>query len=420
MHPRLKKQLATAGLSAEEFADSRWHKFIAEIDEHYSREEERPAGPRTDDLGMLEAVLDSIPGYVSWVSYDLHYLGVNQGLASAFGLDRQDFAGKPIGFRNPESPFVKFIAQFFASNAQSEQCVSQIPFAREARWYFLIARKYNNGRAAVIIGLDITQVKQNEETIVRQESQLAASAKLAELGQLAAIIAHEVNNPLGVILGNSQILRRTLTRDPIDRQKADEVAERIELTAVRIAKIIRGCRTFSREGSSDPFQTATLGTIIDESIEMVKPQFAAQGTKLIHAETSTKAVMRCRPTQISQVIVNLLNNALDAVDGRRDRWVRLDVEENETHIALKVTDSGNGIPTDVAAKIFNPFFTTKPVNKGTGLGLSICAGIIRDHGGEIKLDLGAPNTTFEIRLPKHLAQSLGPSHQGPASGGGQS
>lgn len=403
MHPRLLKQLFRAGINVEE-CDPRWKSFLEDVDRSYSGEESAdPAiGNSGADVEMLQAMLNSIPGYVSWVSYDLHYLGVNAGLAQAFGMDPAEFVGRPIGFNNPDTPFVKFIASFFASNSQFEQCVTPLPFSKEdgVRWYYLIGRKYNNGRAAVVLGFDVTQIRRNEDTIARQETQLAASAKLAELGQLAAIIAHEVNNPLGVILGNSQILRRTLDREPIDLAKAHDVAQRIEMTAVRIAKIIRGCKSFSREGSGDPMQSAKLGLILDESLEMVKPHYASKGVKLIHPPLEDGPRIRCRPTQISQIIVNLLNNAIDAVEGRRERWVRIDMGQTEDWADLRVTDSGPGIPPDIAQKIFHPFFTTKGASKGTGLGLSICAGIVRDHGGEIKVDHDDKNTCFRVRLPR--------------------
>lgn len=111
-------------------------------------------------------------------------------------------------------------------------------------------------------------------------------------------------------------------------------------------------------------------------------------------------LLKCRPVQISQVILNLLNNAYDAIQPLDERWIHIAAFKKDQYIELQITDSGLGIPRDVAEKIMQPFYSTKDVGKGTGLGLSISSGIVRDHGGELVLDVGAKNTRFIVRFPR--------------------
>ena len=107
----------------------------------------------------------------------------------------------------------------------------------------------------------------------------------------------------------------------------------------------------------------------------------------------------CRPTQISQVLVSLINNSLDATRDLPEKWIEIQMEDQNGKIRITVTDSGNGIPEGIANKIMNPFFTTKEIGKGTGLGLSISKGIIENHGGTITLNTASPHTQFIIELP---------------------
>ena len=107
----------------------------------------------------------------------------------------------------------------------------------------------------------------------------------------------------------------------------------------------------------------------------------------------------CRPTQIAQVLVNLINNSRDAVSNLNEKWIKVEVDKTDDNIIIAITDSGPGIPASVRAKMFNPFFTTKEVGVGTGLGLSISAGIIKSHNGQLRLASKSKNTRFEVVLP---------------------
>lgn len=137
-----------------------------------------------------------------------------------------------------------------------------------------------------------------------------------------------------------------------------------------------------------------------------RERFKHHGIELSLESTTSEFAVECRPTQISQAILNLLNNAFDAVENLAEKWVRVSVKDMGVALTVAVTDSGKGIPKNIRNKILQPFFTTKEVGKGTGLGLSISRGIVAGHGGQLFIDASAPNTSFVIRLPKRQNPQL--------------
>jgi signal transduction histidine kinase len=246
----------------------------------------------------------------------------------------------------------------------------------------------------------LNQAQFDRET---QRAQLASSAKLSSLGEMAGGIAHEINNPLAVIDGKIHLLKMQLETDSIDKEKLEKSLSSIEAMVQRIAKIIRGLRSFSRDGSNDPFDQTPVKTIIDETVPLCQSKFTQGNVELKINSIDELIKVNCRATEISQVVLNLLNNAFDAIienESISNKWVQLDVVDEKNTIAIMVTDSGLGIPMDVQQKMLQPFFTTKGVGKGTGLGLSISMGIAKNHQGSLDIDNSCKNTRFVLRLPK--------------------
>ncbi len=233
-----------------------------------------------------------------------------------------------------------------------------------------------------------------------QRAQLVSSSKLSSLGEMAGGIAHEINNPLAVIDGKVYQLKTLLAKDPINPEAINKSLITIENMVQRISKIIGGLRSFSRDGSSDPYEKAQLKAIIDETIPLCQSRFTQAGVMLKLGTVDESLRINCRSTEISQIILNLLGNAFDAVESYKEKWVQLDVVEYNQFFDIRVTDSGTGIPKDIQQKMLQPFFTTKPVGKGTGLGLSISMGIAKAHQGSLFIDQECKNTCFVLRLPK--------------------
>jgi signal transduction histidine kinase len=239
---------------------------------------------------------------------------------------------------------------------------------------------------------------------------LAYASKMATLGEIAAGVAHEINNPISTISLISQILKRAAASDGVSREVIENQVPKIELCVDRVAKIVAELRDFSRESSKDPFQAVPLRKIIDETIDLCQARFVAQGVLLEVPRDLPDWTVYCRASQISQVILNLLNNAYDAVVGLEERWVRLECVDRQTFYEIAVSDSGAGVAEEIRDKIMRPFFTTKAPGRGTGLGLSISSNIATDHGGCLELDTAATHTRFVLALPK-MAPSRGVTSQ---------
>lgn len=236
-----------------------------------------------------------------------------------------------------------------------------------------------------------------------QQLKMINISKMSSLGEMAAGVAHEINNPLMITRGYLDKIQKTVHGD---MEKYAEISVPVEKAingVLRVAKIVSGLRIFARNGHNDPMASVDLEKILSETLEMCFERFK-HGEIALETSTQLKTKILCRESQISQVFLNLLNNAFDAVAeiDVKDKWVKLQVEEDKIangKIVIRVIDCGNGIPEEVAKKVLEPFFTTKETGKGTGLGLSISVGIIEDHNGRLYLDHKHPNTCFVIELP---------------------
>lgn len=146
--------------------------------------------------------------------------------------------------------------------------------------------------------------------------------------------------------------------------------------------------------------------IVDGTLSFCAQRFNYHGVKLAIDEIPAGLQVECRETEISQVLLNLLSNAYDVVEKLEEKWVRLSVKDLGDRVSILVTDSGKGIPPEIRAKIFQPFFTTKEIGKGTGLGLGISTRIIENHGGTLSVNAECENTQFVISIPKRQQQAL--------------
>lgn len=247
---------------------------------------------------------------------------------------------------------------------------------------------------------DLTEIKNRELLIENQKMQMAQSAKMALLGEMASGIAHELNNPLTIIDGFANVLERHAAEPMGKGPEIKKIADTIQQMTERISKIIMGLRSFARDGSKDDFEQAILAQIIKDTTDFLKVKKMKMTVEVIVEDFSPDLMIECRAVQISEVLLNLVSNSFDAVAELSERWVKLSVEEKSESIILKVTDSGKGIPAPILAKIFEPFYTTKPVGKGTGLGMSISKKIIEDHGGTLIYNNTSDHTQFIIELPR--------------------
>jgi signal transduction histidine kinase len=347
------------------------------------------------------ALVDAIPGLVSWVGDDMRYLGVNRHVADSFEKAPAEFVGQPVGFLHPEgkSPIRPVLEELFRSHHAQIQRELVVNVNGQPTAVLGTARKYNGGREAVMVSIDISEAKNQALVIAQQQAALVHASKMTTLGEMSGGIAHEINNPLTVLQGYTRLIMRMAKDGKVDLAELERAGDKILRTVERIARIVRGLRTFSREASRDPFETLTVGRIVADALDLCQEKLRVNGVEL-RVTGSQDIAIECRSVQIAQVLLNLIHNAFDATAILDDRWVAIEVQDLGEDVAVTVTDSGGGIPPDIAAKILQPFFTTKGVGQGTGLGLSISKGIIESHGGTLGYQLVDGHTQFAFRLPK--------------------
>lgn len=236
---------------------------------------------------------------------------------------------------------------------------------------------------------DVTEEIKRQEIFHRTE-------KLVALGQISAGVAHELNTPLGSILGYARLLLREENLDPHSRERIEIIAEQ----AKRGSSIIDGLLNFSRH--SNPLlmnlQLTDMNDLISRVLKIMRAETEKRGIT-VSLELGPLPLIKADKRQMEQVIFNIVINSIQALR-KKNGHIRVKTSDAGNHLKVEISDNGPGIPENIRSKIFDPFFTTKPVGKGTGLGLSICSGIVNEHGGSISVD-GAEGTgaVFVISLP---------------------
>jgi PAS domain S-box-containing protein len=265
----------------------------------------------------------------------------------------------------------------------------------------LTAFEYEGKRVLHASVRDISERKLTELSLISQREKLVAAAKMSSLGEMAGGIAHEINNPLAIIIGKISQLKRKLDSQPNEELKKEiESLTVIESTAKRIAAIIKGLSSFSRNAENDKMERVEVLTLIVDTLELSRERFRFNSVDLkLDINFSEKIHVMGKAAQLLQVLVNLLNNAYDAIEFLDEKWVEVIIKHDEKNCTIIVTDSGHGISPVILEKIMTPFFTTKKVGKGTGLGLSISRGIIEDHKGKLYYQARNSHTSFTIELP---------------------
>lgn len=245
------------------------------------------------------------------------------------------------------------------------------------------------------------KVRANTAVIIEQRGKLEYTTKMSALGEMAGGIAHEINTPLTVIQLSAEQLLENLVNGDVDFPKEVTIGalQRIVKTVTRISKIISGLRSFARDSKDDPMTPTSVTEIIEDTFSLCREKLSHNSIQLkFVCEKNVK--INCRPIELSQVLLNLLNNAFDAIQEFKEKWITVEVTTSEKQVHISVVDCGQGIPSDIQEKIMQPFFTTKDIGKGTGLGLSISKGIVEAHGGRLHIDSRSPNTKITISLPK--------------------
>jgi two-component system NtrC family sensor kinase len=268
--------------------------------------------------------------------------------------------------------------------------------------------------AAVLLFEDQTEKR-------RLQEQLLQSEKMSAIGQLIAGVAHDLNNPLASVVGFSDLLGEAADVPP---RLAEPLAV-IRQEAERASAIVRNLLSFARRQEGER-QLQSIRPILESTHQLLKNQLLSAHIELILEFEPGLPQVEVHANQIKQVFLNIINNSAQAIESTRAREsegrIEIVTKCEPDGLSVNISDNGPGIPEDVAQRVFEPFFSTKSEGEGTGLGLSICLGIVKEHGGNIRVDPGGAGSgrgaTFIVELPTGIRSALGPlgrSDDSPAS-----
>ena len=357
-----------------------------------------------EQRSLLQTVLDAIPDFVTLQDSKAVYKSVNKAFCNIVGKNEDEIVGK--------TNFDLFRRELAETYNQEDLIIldtnkplvkeDKISSAKGEKWLHVVKIPVfeDDGNVVGLLcsGRDITELK-------RVQEQLTQSQKMEAVGQLTAGIAHEINTPLGIILGYAQLLLDDT--DPEGQIHAD--LEMIEKHTKICRKIVSDLLRFSRHSES----TITLLDInesIEESIKVLEHTFNLDMITINRNYGLNLPNIKGDKDKFSQIFMNLLSNAHDAIGTHGTIDIKTNYDKNNDELIIFVGDTGSGISPNKIDRIFNPFYTTKSIGKGTGLGLSVTFGIIKDFGGSIEVESPPSNiisnefnspqsTVFIIRLP---------------------
>jgi PAS domain S-box-containing protein len=340
-----------------------------------------------EQKALTDRILESTPNAVAVVGQDQRIIIANKAFEDIFKLAPHEAAGKNIAEIIPTSHVIDTISQVLAG----------------VKSQFKIEFRIKQSGTEIVLVADIIRMQKNEVLAMLRDvtedreiqERLYLTDRLASVGEMAAGIAHELNNPLTGVVALSQLL---LESDIPAEMRED--LEAISKEGRRAATIVKNLLSFARSHVMS-IQTIDINAIIKEVLSLRAYEHKVNNIQVVtNLATDLPAIM-ADPFQMQQVFLNLVLNAEQAMIESQGKGV-LTVSAEKQHDAIKITfaDDGPGIPPEIMNRIFDPFFTTKDVGKGTGLGLSICYGIVTNQGGRIYAqNQRGKGATFVVELP---------------------
>jgi signal transduction histidine kinase len=262
-----------------------------------------------------------------------------------------------------------------------------------------LSRIDSERRARVSLDKAYNELSEYDKRLRENQEQLIQAEKLTSLGQMAASIAHEVNNPLAGVLVYTQLLARKLNSGTFTKEGALETLTKMETELTRSSRLIRNLLDFSRQ-SPPALREVSINNVLERAIDLVAFSAKPKGVKIEKELNPSLPDIMADFDQLQQVSVNLIINALQAMP--EGGTLTLRTSTDNSHLKIEVQDTGHGISKENMRKLFTPFFTTKEKGKGVGLGLAVAYGIIQRHKGRIEVQSQVgKGTTFTIFLPQH-------------------
>ncbi|WP_207261314.1 ATP-binding protein [Desulfovibrio sp. Huiquan2017] len=372
-----------------------------------------------DQQRLTRTILDVSPDRVSLVDATMRYRGCNKSFAESVGMSLAKIEGKTDFDLFPEAEAEKrhMAARDILQSGRRLDTQLMVEAGGGEHWFHVVCVPVFNDEGRID---GLLRTDRDISDIKRYENQLIQAQKMESLGLLAGGVAHEINTPLGIILGYSQLLQEDVEAGSQIHQDLAIIEKQTQVCK----KIVADLLGFSRQTQSAKREMCFNNSVM-EAVSLVRHTLELDKVKIVTQLDDRYPIIYGDPEKLKQVWINLLTNARDAMGGLGGTIViRTRLDTPSGIVSLWVADNGSGIAKEGLKKIFDPFYSTKAVDKGTGLGLSVSFGIIEDHGGDIRAvspvpeDFGFPpdargedmggGTVFEVNLPL--------DHQGPDSG----
>ena len=356
------------------------------------------------EMDWRSKVFDSLSFPTLILTKEMLIVAANQIFLNKMGLTHDEVVGKSCHeiFYNSKDPCAKDICPFsrVISLGKADSVLRTVTdnnggVGWEDRVFSPIFN--DDGSLAYVMESvrDVTFIKKMEREFKEAQAQVIQAEKMASIGQLAAGVAHEINNPLtGILFYASMLMEKLSDTDP----RKEDIGYIIE-DVNRCKGIVRNLLAYSRKTSPSK-NIIQFKMLIEQSLGLIRDQKLSRNVEVVKEMAEDMMLVQVDMDQVNQAIINLVMNALAAMEGKGTLTLRIYREKSAKKVFLEVEDTGCGIPASNLSRIFDPFFTTKEPGKGTGLGLSTAIGIIRENGGRLFVkETSSKGTTFVAELP---------------------
>lgn len=336
-----------------------------------------------------DAAMEFLPQSVAWLDEDLNFIGANKNFFKTFKKDEASLIDVHFSQIFDSYSFISFMGQYLRDNASVSEFNQSILVEGCLKHFKITLQKLSSPNRMIVLYLeDVSKLMEKNQEIDVLRARELKSSRMATLGEMSSGIAHQINNPMIAILKCAEEIKDMHLKNTAGNVPQDEVMARLEKIlhcSHRVSKILDSLKSFSRDASSDPFQSTLIKGLISESLDLCAEKLKNQKINLIVESIEPGLSLDCRPAQISQILLNLIGNSREAIAELDEKWIKLEVIDVGDFVRFTLIDSGQETIGEEA------------------LITSISKNIVDSHYGQIHIDKNSPNSKFVFDIPKGLS-----------------